>query len=163
MEFTSYPKTICTFEHPTNASESGSDAVLVSFINKLQAFLSANVSAVNLSALWASTSPSNPTSDLDELVNITYPILILKEQINHVRAPFYADYAAVHDGRTPFIDPASLIRWVFGDSYPASALTDAITNKTLFMNWFQEIVVKSASEACSDSFVHLCWKHGGPE
>ena len=154
--FTSYPKIIQTFEYPTNASESGSDAVLVGFLNKLQIFLSANVSAVNLTALWASTGPSNTTSDLDELLNITYPILISKEQIHLVRTPFYADYAAVHDGRTPFVDPAPLIRWAFGDSFPASALTDAVTNKTLFMNWFQENVVKSAPETCSDSlFVYV--------
>jgi hypothetical protein len=35
------------------------------------------------------------------------------------------DYAAVHDGRIPFVDPAPLVRWAFGDSYPASALTIA--------------------------------------
>jgi hypothetical protein len=91
--FAGYPKKIKTFEYPTNASESGSDAVLVGFLNKLQSFLSANVSTVNLTALWASTGPSNTTSDLDELLNITYPILISKEQIDLVRKPFYADYA----------------------------------------------------------------------
>jgi hypothetical protein len=154
--FNSYPKKIKTFQYPTNASASGSDAVLVGFLNKLQSFLSANVSTVNLTSLWASTGPSNTTSNLNALLNITYPVLISKEQINLVRKPFYADYAAVHDGRTPFVDPAPLARWAFGDSYPASALTDAINNKTLFMNWFQGTVVKSASETCSDSlFVYV--------
>ena len=80
----------------------------------------------------------------------------MKEQINLVRTPFYADYAAVHDRRTPFVDPAPLIRWAFGDSYPASALTDAVTNKTLFMDWFQENLVKGAPETCSDSlFIYV--------
>lgn len=111
--FTSYPKTIYTFEYPTNASSDAdgglSDAVLVEFIDQLQSFLSANVSDLNLTALWASTGPSNTTSDLNELLNITYPILISKEQIRLVREPFYADYAAVHDGRTPFVDPVGHI------------------------------------------------------
>lgn len=90
------------------------------------------------------------------LLNITYPILISKEQTKLVRKPFYADYAAVHDGRIPFVDPAPLVRWAFGDSYPASALTDAVNNKTLFRNWFQETVVKSAPETCSDSlFIYV--------
>lgn len=154
--FPGYPKKIKTYQYPTNASTSGSDAVLIGFLNKLQSFLSANVSSVNLTTLWASTGPRNTTSNLNALLNITYPILISKELINLVRNPFYADYAAVHDGRTPFVDPAPLIRWAFGDSYPASALTDAINNKTLFMNRFQETVVKSAPETCSDSlFVYV--------
>jgi len=154
--FTSYPKTIKAFQYPTNASASGSDAVLVGFLSKLQTFLSANVSAVNLTTLWASTRPSNTTANLNMLLNITYPILISKEQTNLVRKPFYADYAAVHDGRLPFVDPAPLVRWAFGDSYPASTLTDAINNKTLFMNWFQETVVKSVPDTCSDSlFIYV--------
>jgi hypothetical protein len=82
--FTSYPKTIKTFQYPTNASASGSDAVLVGFLSKLQTFLSANVSAVNLTTLWASTGPSNTTANLNILLNITYPILISKEQVNLV-------------------------------------------------------------------------------
>ena len=49
--FTSYPKTIKAFQYPTNASASGSDAVLFGFLSKLQTFLSADVSAVTLIAL----------------------------------------------------------------------------------------------------------------
>jgi len=31
----------------------------------------------------------------------------------------------------PFVDPALMVHWNFGDSYPASTLTDAINNKTI--------------------------------
>jgi len=73
-----------------------------------------------------------------------------------VRAPFYADYAAAHDGRTPFVDPAPLVRWAFGDSYPNSTLTEAINNKTIFMDWFQAEVVPPAAETCSEAlFVYV--------
>ena len=130
--YSSYPNKIYTYNYPTNASESPSSAVLVNFLSKLTDFLSANTSAINLTSLWTSTNPAS-TPPLTTLLNITYPILISKEQINLVRTPFYADYAAVHDGRTPFVDPAPLVRWAFGDSYPASALTDAINNKTTFV------------------------------
>ena len=155
--FTSYPKTIYTYEYPTNASSTddgeNSDMVLVDFINSLASFLSANVSDLNLTAAWEATGPTNTTSDVNELLNITYPILISKEQINLVRTPFYADYAAVHDGRLPFVDPAPLVRWAFGDSYPASTLTEAIYNKTLFMNWFQSHVTVPDPVTCSDSLL----------
>jgi hypothetical protein len=130
--YSSYPSKIYAYNYPTNASESPSSAVLVDFLSKLTDFLSANTSAINLTSLWTSTNPES-TPSLTTLLNITYPILISKEQVNLVRTPFYADYAAVHDGRTPFVDPAPLVRWAFGDSYPASALTDAINNKTIFV------------------------------
>jgi hypothetical protein len=59
-------------------------------------------------------------------------------------------------GSNTFVDPAPLVRWAFGDSYPASALTDAVNNKTLFMNWFQETVVKSVPDTRSDSlFIYV--------
>jgi Asp-tRNA(Asn)/Glu-tRNA(Gln) amidotransferase A subunit family amidase len=77
--FTSYPKTINAFQYPTNASASGSDAVLVAFLSKLQTFLSADVSAVNLTTFSVSAHPSNTTANLNMLLNITYPILILKK------------------------------------------------------------------------------------
>jgi hypothetical protein len=33
---------------------------------------------------------------------------------------------------------------------------DAVNNKTLFMNWFQETVVKSVPDTCSDSlFIYV--------
>ena len=41
----------------------------------------------------------------------------------------------------PFIDPVSLLRWSWGDDQPESVLDDAIANKTLFMNWFNEKIL----------------------
>jgi hypothetical protein len=148
--FSSYPKKIYTYEFPTNASETDSDGILIDFVNKLAKFLSANVGPINLTSLW--TKPANATSSLTDLLNITYPILISQEQTKLVRDPFYADYCKVHDRRTPFVDPAPLIRWAFGDSYPNSTLDEAVYNKTLFMNWFQANVTKPDSDTCSDSF-----------
>lgn len=49
--------------------------------------------------------------------------------------------AAVHNNRTPFVDPAPLARWAYGDTQPASALQDAINNKTVFMNWFNSQIL----------------------
>lgn len=146
--YSSYPSKIYAYNYPTNASESPSSAVLVNFLSKLTEFLSANTSAINLTSLWTTTNPAS-TPPLTTLLNITYPILISKEQINLVRTPFYADYAAVHDGRTPFVDPAPLVRWAFGDSYPASALTDAINNKTIFVR--TPLTIHPSHLHCSES------------
>lgn len=80
----SYPKRIVTYNFPTNSS-SPVNGVLIAFLDKLQRFLAAPVSAVNLSNEWASTRPPNATSSLTSLLNITYPILISKDQAKLVR------------------------------------------------------------------------------
>lgn len=108
VSFEKYPKKLYTVEFPTSA-DTEADAVLLDFLGKLEAFLETNSTTLNLSTLWTSTRPESVDADLDDFLNITYPILISKEQIMLVRDPFYATYGAMHDGRRPFIDPAPLV------------------------------------------------------
>jgi len=70
-----------------------------------------------------------------------------------VRAPFYADYAAAHDGRRPFVDPAPLVRWGFGDAYPSTELAVANANRTIFADWFASEVLVADNETCSNSLL----------
>ncbi|KAM0798757.1 glutamyl-tRNA amidotransferase [Usnea florida] len=150
--YSQYPKILYTVDFPTSA-DSEADAVVLNFLTKLEGFLSVSSTPLNLSTLWASKLPAGADPSLDEFLNITYPILISKEQTALVRDPFYAAYAAVHDGRRPFIDPVPLIRWAFGDSYPNSTLTQAVTNKTIFQDWWSTNVQRNDSATCSDSLL----------
>jgi hypothetical protein len=72
-------------------------------------------------------------------------------------------FAAAHDGRRPFVDPVPLARWAFGDSFPDSALTDAQTNKTVFMNWFQSTYLSKVSDPsqCSSAIMLYVGSTGG--
>ena len=113
--YTKYPKKIYTLGFP-KSSAAPADALALGFLSKLQAFLSANVTVFNTTTAWAASRPAGTDPDLNELLNITYPILISKEQTKLVRAPFFADYAAKHDGRTPFVDPVPLVIPLFQSS-----------------------------------------------
>ena len=93
--YSQYPKTLYTVDFPTSA-DNEADAVVLNFLTKLEGFLSVSATPLNLSTLWASTLPAGADPSLDEFLNITYPILISKEQTALVRDPFYAAYAAVH-------------------------------------------------------------------
>ncbi len=150
--YSSYPKTLYTVEFPTSADREA-DAVLLSFLSRLEIFLSTSATALNISTLWASTKPEGVDASLDDLLNITYPVLISKEQTMLVRDPFYAAYGAKHDGRRPFVDPSPLVRWAFGDSYPASTLADAINNKTIFQEWWAAEVQPNDTVTCSNSLL----------
>ena len=160
--YSQYPKKLYTVEFPTTG-DNEADSILLNFLSKLEGFLGTTSTALNMSTLWNSTHPAGVGPDLDDFLNITYPILISKEQTMLVRDPFYAAYGAVHDGRRPFIDPAPLIRWAFGDSYPNSTLTEAINNKTIFQDWWASEVQPNDTTTCSNSLLLYSSSAGGAE
>lgn len=150
--FSNYPKTLYTIDFPTSA-ESEADAVLLSFLPKLETFLSTTSTPLNISTRWTSTTPTGADPNLATFLNTTYPIIISKSQTRLVRDPFFAAYAALHSNRKPFVDPAPLTRWAYGDTLPASALASALTNKTLFQTWFAEKITTPDPITCSSSLV----------
>lgn len=85
------------------------------------------------------------------LLQSVVPISATGGRLAHESKQFYDDYANFHDGRRPFVDPAPLIRWNFGDGYPESARDEALANKTLFMNWFGTNILKQSNTTCSES------------
>lgn len=168
-----YPSKLYTIDFPTT-NDSAADALLARFQSRLAAFLNTTATPLDLPADWSSQPPSGAPANvsLETLLNLTYPMLITKQQIPLVRDPFYADYAgtygsrrslitltntqaAKHDGRVPFVDPVPLSRWNWSMAYPDSALDEAIHNKTLFMDWIAEKYLTPISdpEQCSSSLI----------
>lgn len=150
-----YPKKVYTISFPTNTN-TPANAMLVNFLNSLTKFIGATATPITLANEWNASKPAEAGSaTLTQLMNITYATFISKEQTALVRDPFFADYAAVHDGRTPFVDPAPLARWAYGDSLPASALDDAKRNKTMFMDWFNTKILPPVEDKsqCSSAFM----------
>ncbi|EEY16547.1 glutamyl-tRNA(Gln) amidotransferase [Verticillium alfalfae VaMs.102] len=123
---------------------------------QLASHVGGKLTALDLNAAWSSSAPAGAKgASLSDLLSATYATLITKEQIALVREPFYADYAAAHGGRRPFVNPVPLSRWGWGDSVPDSWHADALANKTLFMDWFNSEVVPASSDAaqCTESLV----------
>ncbi|KAK0939281.1 hypothetical protein LTR29_009157 [Friedmanniomyces endolithicus] len=147
-----YPTQIKTYQFPTVSAVPGDD-LLIDFVGNVSAFIKASVVAWDFDAVWNATRPAGSDPSLTDLLNLTYPIIIAQEQTKLVRDPFYADYAAVHDGRRPFVDPAPLVRWAFGDSYPNSTLAVANANRTLFADWFASEVLVADAKTCSNSLL----------
>lgn len=150
--YDSYPSQILTYNFPTNAS-STVNAFALDFLVKLQSFLSANVTTVNVTSAWTASRPPNTPSSLTSFLNLTYAVIVAKQQTKLVRDPFYADYAAAYDGRRPFVDPSPLIRWTYADTIPDELLDEALYNKTLFMDWFNSNVLVSDPATCSNAFM----------
>jgi hypothetical protein len=151
-----YPSSILAIDWPTTAVKPG-DQLLIDFLATVSRFISANVTALNLTESWSATGPVKmPYTDL---LNLTYPILISQNEIKNLRDPFYRDYGAAHDGRLPAIDPVPLLRWAYGASSPETIAT-AVANKTLFMNWFKEEILMPDAETCSSSLIMYVGSQG---
>ena len=110
-----HPKKVQTIGFPTpgevasDPTVAKSNTVILNFLSQLEDYLSVKTTALNYTALWDKTKPDEDLPSLDIFLNRTYPTLISKEQTKDVRNAFYADYAAVHDGRKPFVDPVPLV------------------------------------------------------
>jgi len=145
----SYPKNIRTLSWPTSASNPA-NALLVNFLANVTAYLQANTSAYNITSSFRQDNPT--VGPLTTFMNLTYALLITKQQTKLVREPFYADYAAKYDGRRPFVNPVPLARWGWGDNQTIP-VEEAIANKTTFMDWASSTFLAPSDKTCSESIV----------
>lgn len=144
-----YPANIKTLAWPAEAS-SIANGLLIDFLANVTNFIGANTTAYNVTASWSSDNPD--LEPLATMMDLTYAVLITKQQTPLVREPFLADYAAAHDGRTPFINPVPLARWGWGDNQTAT-LEEGIANKTSFMAWANRTFLAPSAQTCSESLV----------
>ncbi|KAJ5541336.1 hypothetical protein N7494_006412 [Penicillium frequentans] len=155
ISYTKYPKSIKTLQFPTSA-DTAADALLLDFVDSLATYLGgANVSTFDYDDLWEATKPSTVSANetLESLLNLTYPILISKQQYSLVAAPLYEKYEAANGGRKPFIDPVPLSRWGFGLEYPESQLDEEILHKDIFTRWWNSTAQVFDEKTCSDSLI----------
>ncbi|KAI0669701.1 amidase signature enzyme [Trametes maxima] len=131
------------------------DATHNDFIKKLEGFLNTTRTELTLASLWNETKPANASAPtLQTLLSTTYADLITLDQTALVADPFFADYAAANGGRTPFINPAPLARWNYGRALSAGRKEEALANKTTFMDWFADSVIKGGDpESCADAIL----------
>jgi len=145
----SYPTSIQTLGWPTEA-DSIADQLLIDFLGNVTEFLSAKATAYNVSSEF--NAANTDVAPLETFMNLTYALLITKQQTELVRKPFYADYAKKHNGRLPFVNPVPLARWGWGDNQ-TETLQDGITNKTMFQTWANETFLAPSPKTCSESLV----------
>ncbi|KAI2486643.1 Glutamyl-tRNA amidotransferase [Pyrenophora tritici-repentis] len=144
-----YPTSIQTLGWPTEA-DNVADQLLIDFLGNVTEFLGAKVTVYNISADFDAANPD--VAPLATFLNLTYALLITKQQSELVKKPFYADYAEKHDGRLPFVNPVPLYRWAWGDNQTLT-LEDGVANKTMFQTWANETFLVPSYQSCSESLV----------
>jgi hypothetical protein len=153
-----YPTRIWTVDFPNSSTEAG--RYLNDFSAALAEYVGGSVDVLNLTEHW-STSENNPYASVNmtRMLNTTYPVLTGQGQEADVVQPFYADYAAWHDGRRPFVNPGPLARWEWAANY---SWDEAIHNKTVFKDWFNGEILPPVDDAsqCSSGFILYPGKTG---
>ncbi|KAL2835669.1 amidase signature domain-containing protein [Aspergillus pseudoustus] len=112
-------------------------SVLEGFVSKVEKFLGANRTHVDLDAAWNATKPAGTPSTLQDMLHYTYGTLVSVYQWLHLGVPFFQDYAAKFDGRTPYINPGPLLRWNIGRERGQEGWDEAWANKTVFKDWWE--------------------------
>ncbi|KAM5343377.1 hypothetical protein ACJ41O_011914 [Fusarium nematophilum] len=146
-----YPQELFVEDIPEGLSLEA-NVVVERFLDRLRSFLGLGAST-RMTETWRSSRPPRTPDTPATLLNTTYVTLISKRQAKLVRDPFYADYAQLHDGRLPFVNPVPLARWAYGDGLPEDALAESLRNKTIFKNWFRDHVLRQDPETCSSSIL----------
>lgn len=162
FNYTKFPKKIYTVQFPTNATTEA-ESILLEWTAKLTDFIGGNVTAFDFDTAWNGTGP-RPGTTLNQVAGPVYRTLITQQQYRLLAKPFYDDYAAANEGRKPFIDPAPLVRWNFGQqNISLSTESVALNNMTAFGEWLRsEVLVGGDPETCSDSLMLYAGTLGTP-
>ncbi|KAJ5973101.1 uncharacterized protein N7479_003019 [Penicillium vulpinum] len=164
-DYREYPKKLFYQNSSFPKSNTASGALLEEFVMKVEDFLGTKREFVDIASHWEQSRPSDTPSKINDLLNMTYAALVSVDQYRSLAVPFYADYAAEHDGRRPFINPGPLSRWTWGQNNGGDAIYDeAFHNKTIFKNWWESDGYGKADErTCSEGIYIYPYSTGGTQ
>ncbi|KAI1761542.1 amidase signature enzyme [Hypoxylon sp. FL1150] len=137
--------------------------VVDDWVAQVEAFLGVNATEVYVPSRWEATHGDAP-ANLTEMLNLTYSVYITHDQWKLLGQPFFADYAAAHDGRKPFVNPGPLSRWTWGQvNAPDDVYDQALRNISYFKSWWEtEGYGRHDPESCSESLYLYAFATGTP-
>ncbi|KAJ5847216.1 hypothetical protein N7455_011173 [Penicillium solitum] len=157
-----YPKRLFYQNSSFPNSNTASGAILEEFVMKVEYFLGTKREFIDIASHWEKSHPSETPSNITDLLNTTYAVLVSVDQYRSLSLPFYADYGAKHDGRRPFVNPGPLARWTWGQNNGGdTAYGEAIKNKTIFKDWWEsDGYGKADKQTCSEGIYMYPYSKG---
>ncbi|ETS80552.1 hypothetical protein PFICI_08081 [Pestalotiopsis fici W106-1] len=166
--YTSYPSKIYRMRNDGSGRNSaGASEEVLSMVDdwilSLESFLQVKSTAANYTELWSSTHEAD-TDSLADMLYLTYGTYVSHDQWRLLGKPFLDDYAAVHDGRQPFINPGPLSRWRYAQANVTEEIyAQALFNISTFTTWWEtEGYGRSDPESCSEGLYTYIWGNGLP-
>lgn len=162
-EYTRFPRKLIVPANYWPVTSNTSQAVFAEWIDKLAGFLNATIETQSVDQYWNATAHSDrPDTDFWSYMQMVGFHLIWKNQLEKVIAPFRATYAALNEGRTPFINPFPAARYISAVNTTQEDYDISYDRFTYFRDWFGKNVVKADSESCSDSLFLIPLSTGAP-
>ncbi|KAJ5205176.1 Amidase [Penicillium cf. griseofulvum] len=151
-DYREYPKKLFYQNSSFPKPDTASGALLEELVMKVEDFLGTKREFIDIASHWEKTRPYETPSKINDLLNTTYAALVSVDQYRSLSLPFYADYAAKHGGRRPFVNPGPLSRWAWGQNNGGDAIyEEAFKNKTIFKDWWEADGYGKADEkTCSE-------------
>ena len=136
--------------------------LIESFMTRLEGFLGVNRTLANVTELWTQTRHQSAPTDLSVMLNTSYAFLTAVYQWNNVGKKLFTDWAAVNEGREPFINPNPLARWNWGQENDGEAQYPiAERNMTIFRDWWSTHGYgRHDPNSCSEGFYVYPWSLG---
>lgn len=114
--------------------------------------------------LWNSTDSITNVGNGQVLNNFMYYVyshLLTYDQWTNFGTPWFSDYAASNDGRTPAVGPSALIRCNYArDNLIIANYNEAARRKEVFKNFMETSILLPDAETCSSSIVLMPWTGG---
>ncbi|GAA5890100.1 hypothetical protein JCM6882_009226 [Rhodosporidiobolus microsporus] len=148
--YPSLPKTVHVPDDLFPVSSTAAQAIYDDWIEKLAAFLDAQVDTRNISVFWAAneTAPERQLDMFDYLHTVGFD-LEWKYQYDTVFAPFEEAYAEKYDGRLPFKNPTVAARIGYYQNATQERFDEARKRQLQFKEFFEGEVVTADEESCS--------------
>ncbi|KAL2686750.1 hypothetical protein Neosp_004291 [[Neocosmospora] mangrovei] len=166
--YSSYPQSIyrpTVMEGAWSGSPATPEAVALisAFVKGLEDFLGVTSTPVNYTQRWIESHGDAPAS-LADMLYLTYGVMVSHDQWQMLGKPFFDDYAAKHDGRTPYINPGPLARWRWGQENATDEVyAQGLRNISTFKNWWEtEGFGRHDPESCSEGVYIYPWSTGDP-
>ncbi|XXG98842.1 hypothetical protein Hte_005172 [Hypoxylon texense] len=160
--YTSYPRIIHSAVSG-GVMSAAARAVVDDWVAKLEDFLQVTSTPANFTTQWEKTHGDAP-ANLGEMLYETYGVYITHDQWKLLGKQFFADYAARHDGRQPFVNPGPLSRWQWGQAHATEEVyAQALRNISIFQSWWEtDGFGRHDAESCSESLYIWAWSTGEP-
>ncbi|GES66012.1 glutamyl-tRNA(gln) amidotransferase subunit A [Aspergillus terreus] len=138
------------------------DAVLESFITKLESNLGVERTCFSIEDVWAKTKPVPEDTTLKKYFEHVFEWAANTPQWRDFLGPFITEYRQTH-GRDPVLNPQLQFKRDYLPTVTDEQEKEGTRRWNVFESWYTTNVLPPAQEGFSDTLLILLWSSGKPD
>ncbi|CAG8176305.1 unnamed protein product [Penicillium salamii] len=146
-----WPKT--TTEH---------DAVLESFIVKMEQYLGVQRTRISIEEIWAETKPVTENTTLEKYLEHVFEWAANPPQSKDVLYPFITQYKEAYS-RDPALNPQLQFKRGYLPTVTDEQEKEGVRRWNVFKAWYEVHILPPATDGFSDTLLLLPWSSGKPD